>query len=162
MALEPSVNYGAVRFATRAGRAAYLTDPATSTEQLVYGDTGWRDISTLLTNGWTGTIRIRRTLYDVKLQITTMSAAVASNGTFLIAPVGFQLGSSALGNFRGFLFSNTTPITMRGVNIAGTAAVAVTQYSTADTQTLGTFEWSTNEAWPTTLPGTAVGTIPTA
>lgn len=90
-----------IRVSETAGRAAYYTKPGTTTEQLFYGDTGWRDISALLVNGWTGTIRIRRSGYDVKLQIVTLSAAAATSGTFLIAPAGFQLGNASIGNVRG-------------------------------------------------------------
>lgn len=149
------------RISTTAGKAIYLAQTGSPTEHLVHGDTGWRDISSLLINGYTGTIRIRRTQYDVKLQIVSMSAASATSGAFLVAPSGFGLGNSSIGNVRGFVFDNDTPITMRGVNISGASgSISITQYSATDTSLLGSFEWSTNEVWPTALPGTAIGTIP--
>lgn len=151
---------GAITVSNVGGRSATFYDTVNARQQLFYGDTGWRDISALLVNGWTGTVRIRRTLYDVTLQIVTLSGAAATSGTFLTAPAGFQLGSASLGNFRGFVFQNNTPIVMRGVNISGAGALAITQYSTADNQLLGSFQWDTLEAWPTVLPGTGVGTIP--
>lgn len=149
------------RVSEAAGRAIYAWDATNHREQMIYGDTGWRDVSSLLVNGWKGIVHMRRTLHDVKLQIVSLSAAEATSGTFMVAPTGFQLGLTSLGNVRGFVFSNTNPITMRSVNISGSATVSVTQYTTADVQLLGSFEWSTHQPWPTVLPGTATGIIPT-
>ncbi|UGL63252.1 minor tail protein [Arthrobacter phage Tokki] len=144
-----------------AGRAIYLWDEINSREQLVYGDTGWRVLTPQ--NGWTASqLQIRRSGQMVQLLALQVNGAAATTDAISeVLPVGFR--------------ANNWPISLRvpittgtGVITSNVAAVDVS------TQALRVFggnhtlltahhiitSWLTNDTWPTTLPGTASGSIP--
>lgn len=158
--------YTKTRVDQTAGRAIYQWDEINNREQLIYGDTGRRNISSFVTapTPTSGTITIRRVGSIVTLNIVDLlfSSALAGN-TYVIPagslPVGFRPNGAA-SNVNGVLINgegNSNPIFSRilvqpdgSVRFGPTGAFLLN----------GLVSWDTVEAWPTTLPGTAVGTIP--
>ncbi|WNN94525.1 minor tail protein [Arthrobacter phage Lewando] len=153
--------YNASRVDQTAGRVIYEWDDLNQREQLTYGDTGWR----LLTpqNGWTASqVQLRRvgqTVHLLALQIN--GSAATTDAVTEVLPIGFR--------------ANNWPISLRVPITTGTGVIT-TNVAAVDisTQTLRIFggsytaltahhvitSWVTNDAWPTTLPGTASGSIP--
>ena len=137
-----------------AGRAVYTWDDLNNREQLIYGDTGTRDIAALLKNGWTATaIQLTRfSGYVVELKIVGLGGSPTA-GTIMTLPPGFQLGTTGAGP--------RAPV----VNSSGvlTGRLQVGSDINANSFTVNgdvTMMWRTNQAWPSVLPGTLVGSIP--
>ncbi|QOC24393.1 hypothetical protein IC744_14000 [Microbacterium hominis] len=161
-----------VRFDTSAGRAAYIVDSVAQREQRIYGDTGWRDVTSLLDSAkWDYAssnfhVLMRRVGDNVQMvaRLKTVGA-VAAGDTFLTAPTGFRgpvpapgaapfsVGPVAAPTGVGHI--RTAPFSVTGVLDFRSAIAATTEISFA-------LSWLTTEAWPTTLPGAASGTIPNA
>ena len=120
--------------------------------QMVYGDTGWRDLSAALTNGWTGTVQIRRCVDLVEYDISALTASAATTGVPFTFASGWRIGApSAL--HRGLVY--TTGLTFRrtATDKSG-GAYTITGYQAADVL-YGSGSGTTLDAWPTSLPGTA-------
>lgn len=143
-----------VRLDNTTGRAAWTWDPTNSREQLVYGDTGWRDVTASLINGWTATaVYVRRVGYQVMMHAEALAAAAATNANFITAPTGFAPYSGV--TFRGMLHTTATPpVAYR------TAGLSIPAYASGGTLYGSLAPYTTADAWPASLPGNAVGTIP--
>ncbi len=114
---------------------------------LEQGDTGWRDVSGLLVNGWTaGETMLRRVGDQITVTLTNATGGAAT--TALIVPTGFRP------------FRNIAGSAMLTSSVMGGAAVV-------NVQTTGTFianntivggqvtaVFTTAEPWPSSLPGT--------
>ncbi|ALY09555.1 hypothetical protein LAROYE_28 [Arthrobacter phage Laroye] len=151
--------YNSSRVDETAGRVIYEWDDANGREQLVYGDTGWRDIKTLVTNGWTSNVvYLRRNGDRVTLKGLTLDGTAQTSTTFLTLPTGFrpQHGDSY---FQANTVSAAFALMAVGLNGVVRGQTGQTMYGSP-----AYFEisWSTTEAWPTTLPGSASGSIPSA
>ncbi len=138
-----------------AGRAIYVWDDLNSREQLIYGDTGWRDVKGLTINGWTSTVlQLRRVGHIVTLS-GAITATAATSDHYLPVQPGFTPSSSI---YHGVASGIQVPPTFRPL---GTNA---TNHYVTSGGTSGTYNiqanYPTTDAWPTTLPGTASGTIP--
>lgn len=151
---RPSGN-ATVRFSTTAGKAIYLTEPGTAVEHLVYGDTGWRDIKTLIPEYVSGIIKVRREMHTVTISAENLVLTGAASGVNYSLP----LGSFALSENQVYL-----PF---GGYQNGSAHTIVAAWSGASQLRLkdslpvgGMVSFAVRGAWPTTLPGTAIGTIP--
>jgi hypothetical protein len=182
-----------------AGRVIYEWDSVNNREQLIYGDTGWRNIALDPTygvvavgnffgmpNGATlpaDVVRLRRVGNQVFLggQGPLQPKQDYSNTTRNICglPQGFR--SSGANEFTVSRYGNNGGDSLQrlvmlspGADYANPAYVQATPlidsnwngYATGGTwpRTYGGIwpwaTWLTNEAWPTSLPGTAAGTIP--
>ena len=156
------ISYSSTRFDHTAGRVMYQWDHLNNREQLIFGDTGWRSLTPA--NGWTATqIMLRRdgrTVFLHALNITGGSAT--SDAVTEVLPVGFRSNN--------FAVSVRVPV-VTGTNIDTTRVAAVditTQalrvfgaaYSSLTTPSSITSIYETNDPWPTTLPGSASGSIP--
>lgn len=116
-----------------------------------YGDTGLRDISSLLTNV-TGVANIARIGQVVYLEARDISPeeTLRSGSTFLGSlPTGFQPSSRRDFSLDATLSSSTN---RSGFQFAG-GAIGVWSPSTSDEYYFEHF-WITSDPWPTTLPGT--------
>lgn len=136
------------------GRRIFTYDDANSREQMTFGDTGRRAIVVPEITG--GTLYLRRTGTLVSFN---MVGAVILNNTspYLSAflPVGFRPYANSYFPYR------------EGTNDPSKAVIA---FSNGDLQVRGVINgaggvsafatWDTIDAWPTTLPGTASGSIP--
>lgn len=122
------------------------------------GDTGWRNVTSLLINGWVGffakSVYIRRVNSDVRLNIDGAKADSATAQVLIKVPLGF-MSSGKGGNVRFLLHSiNTNPtqiyrgyISGRDVNINGVVKQRLDIF--------GGLRFTTDDPWPTELPGEA-------
>jgi len=138
------------------GRTASMYDHATGSTQLLYADSGWRSVETLLSNVASGKIYVRRVGWEIMLDLqNVVFTDPAGNVTLTgLLPVGFrpvrttnvvicENGTSTLK--RMSLTSTGSPII-----VAATAGQIFTSLVT----------FPTSDAWPTALPGGAAGSIP--
>lgn len=134
------------------GRRIFTWDTVNSRWQLTYGDTGWRNVSAALINGWTGTVYLRRITRTVFMQVEGLDGAAKTNNNFVDLPSGWNSDHARL------LFYTFAPAIVRGdagpYNLASCVNSTDVHY--------GNFSWITNDAWPASLPGSASGSIPYA
>ena len=119
-------------------------------------DTGWRDISGLLINGWdAGTfIRIRRKDDRVQLLLRGVSGSSATSVKLMNMPAGFTAPTDLeLAPYRCTDQSNTTLFI--GSTIEGGIRLGTTGKQLAAT-VAQIAEWPCTAAWPSTLPGAAI------
>jgi hypothetical protein len=134
-----------------AGRAIYEWDDLNQRDQLVYGDTGWRNVTALGATS-AGNVYLRRYGSTVTLQWNAWAASAGSSigdmptGFRPFAPVYLPIIHPVSRGVRAWLLNTN------GSNAIVNAAVDEV-FNTSAT-------WQTTEAWPTTLPGTAFGALP--
>jgi len=146
-----------LRFDKTAGLALYAVDPTSQREQLVYGDTGWREVA--IGNGWTGSVRVRRVGYTVEVVGTGLDGTNATSINVLLASLGPGFRPQQNIPVMGRPTSNTSP-PVYGSFAASTASLQVPVGSVFNATSGLQFSFTTVDPWPTTLPGTASGTIP--
>ena len=137
-----------------AGRAIYTWDNLNGREQLVYGDTGSRALAAQNVSSL-GAMRLRRRGSLVELVVVAAVTSVAGNVNLLVEalPSGFRPGNSRIvAAIRNGLPSQAG-LANDGSNFTVYGAAVGDTWST-------TITFLTPDAWPTILPGTAVGTIP--
>lgn len=145
-----------VRWDQSAGRAAYMWDHTQQREQLIYGDTGLRDVTSYL--GLTaGQALLRRLTYQVELVLVDAVFGTSAGTVDLPAldaafrpSTNYNVVQAAGSNFiRTFMGSSGQ---LRLYNLVSGAGVN------------GAYTYSTRQPWPTSLStsasGTASGTIP--
>ncbi|NKG22197.1 hypothetical protein [Paeniglutamicibacter terrestris] len=142
-----------------AGRAVRIWDYVNGREQLVYGESGLRDITALAPNVTSGKLYLSRSRDEVSLVFSdvAMSGATGSAYDMLAAggiPVGFRPPITHWYN------GVDGPPGLRRVGVASSGWVPVYLSPVPGDFYRGKVSWSTQQAWPTSLPGTAVGTIP--
>lgn len=140
----------AQRIDNTAGRAIYTWDETQNREQLIYGDTGIRDVASLVENGWAvmGRLLLSRTGAIVTL-IGDLIATDATDNTFLTLPNGFRFAGGSYSAANG----------LGGTTLTYFHAGAL-QSAYRGNRTGLSLTWRTTDPWPTTLPGTAFGTTP--
>lgn len=142
--------YASQRVDQTAGRAIYTWDDSNVREQLIYGDTGRRDITSLFGASVTaGRVLIQR--YGRHVTITLDNVTVPSGAPTVVGiiPVGFRTTSA--GVFPVGYSPNTATIWGDGnINLP------------TGSGRYGSFTYLTEQPWPTSLPGTADGSIPNA
>lgn len=152
--------YRSDRLDQTAGRALYTWDDTNNREQLIWGDTGSRDITAtfLDPSKWAGgQLKIRRVGSEVELR-----ALALDNVTGVIGSVPVLTGQLPLG------FRNQHTLSAIAVNVTTISRVQMDFTATQATifnvvdggVSTFTAKWQTADAWPTSLPGTADGTIP--
>lgn len=157
-AWSPWRTFAAQRVDNTAGRAIYAWDPTANREQLIYGDTGWRNISASFPTLTAGAVYMRRNGAACSLVMNDCRFS-DPNGTAAFTPV-VPVG------FRPTLWENFQSISSASIASAGNAVrvrsdsgISIYDYVTnAQIRLSGT--WQTVDPWPTTLPGTAVGSVP--
>lgn len=157
-----------------AGRVIYTQDPVNSREQIIYGDTGWRDISTLLPAGVAKSAaanaapgpRIRRVgnLVQLELFLDITTAGIAS---IFNVPAGFRGYGTITRPGAGFsaaTVASALPVVPEPTIYLGGSGATLGRGSAFPINSTFQYSgmWTTTDAWPTTLPGTALGTIPNA
>jgi hypothetical protein len=150
------VSITSTRVDKTAGIAVYAWDDVAAREQLVYADTGQRDVTALFADVASGTVLLSRTLYTVTLSFVNTQFSDAS------ASLAHSYQAALPASFRPI---NAQRIALpSGINNAG----LVTAFTNGDLSlvkgtTLALYNelsFKTNAAWPSSLPGTASGTIP--
>ncbi|ASR83612.1 hypothetical protein SEA_LISARA_28 [Arthrobacter phage LiSara] len=153
----PWRHFGTSRVDQTAGRVMYQWDEVNNREQMIYGDTGWRNITTDILNGWTASaILIRRVGAEVFLRLYQVNGAAQTAGTIMTLTAGFRSGVFQYEPCYTEAAALATILVESTGNIK--AAGGATKYGTA---AYSEVRWSTTETWPTTLPGVASGSIPT-
>ncbi|RZU61732.1 pyocin knob domain-containing protein [Zhihengliuella halotolerans] len=149
---------GDPQFDETAGRKITVRDPINGREQLIHYDSGWRDVSGLLTNGWTvGTdFRIRREGYTVTLRIHNLNGSAASTSAVWQLPSGFR----PQGTTEVFLRSDEAGTVMKLMTIRWDGAIFMSTGTVTTNNGATEVSFATTAAAPSTLPGTAIGTIP--
>jgi hypothetical protein len=146
-----------------AGRAFYAWDDVNNREQLIYGDTGWRNIVTHLRTPTPdtativgGAFQVRRMGQSVELLFENLSSSASSTWRFDL-PAGFRPGREAGAAIYGHGTVDATPrrVTVRWDGLNGTVALQTTGGS-------GRINYATTDPWPGELPGTPQGSIPNA
>lgn len=119
--------------------------------EVVYGDTGWRSINSLLTNGWaagTMPLRVRRINTEVTYLFPSMgvTGAAATDSRLLAMPTGFAIYTGGNYGLLGIVKSGSTPTFIeKDFNFLSCSARALIN---------GPLKGLASDAWPTTLPGT--------
>lgn len=149
------------RTSEAAGRALYLWDSINNREQLVFGDTGWRNINSSVLAGFTGSLSIRRQngIVTVNVQVTPATAA-GENAVFANIPAAFRPDNPpALQFYAQGRMSNSLKACQLTIRSSGdlSARTITSDWVTGDGGYLLQASWSVNAAWPTTLPGVSLG-----
>lgn len=136
------------------GRTVKIWDYVNGRDQLIYGDTGLRNISSQ-PNVNSGTINIRRT--DTGISLSLFSVKLNGTGTVTLAnifPPGFWPDQ--------WQEASTSPMAEEGPSLTMRAASGdLIIYGVAANSVIrGTVRFDTFNSWPASLPGTAVGSIP--
>ena len=140
------------------GRRLFQWDANNSRWQQTFGDTGWRAVTDLLLNGWltaADRITIRRQNNVVTLMLGDMDGRSATTDVIMTLPSGFRPNWQY--NVPSYTTSGAT--SSRSVNAVYTGNVTWCG-TPRPTYENAIFTYLTSDAWPTTLPGTASGSIP--
>lgn len=164
-AWQPWKVYGSQRVDNTAGRAVYTWDDIANREQLIYGDSGWRDVTALVSPTYTATkVTLRRVGMQVTLNFDGLkSTTETGNSTFMNMPAGFGTDlTNGLGNLRYGLATELSGANPRIISPEpNSSGMRFLSYTTG-VALHGSLIYYTRDPWPTSLPGTAVGTIPNA
>jgi hypothetical protein len=149
-----------------AGRCIYTWDDLNQREQLIYGDTGMRNITS--DQGWvdaltgagvtlagSGLNRIRRVNNVVELDWVIDKPASGNTVPAAAFPLGFR--PAGLWNALGV----TSSLTMVRAYHAGGTNALIYQSQVGQSNVTISLTYTTADPWPTTLPGVSAGTIPT-
>ena len=140
------------------GRRQFAWDTVNNRWQMVYADSGVRDLSAVaLSNGWTvnvSTFKIQRQGYLVSVQLYVDKTA-ASADTIYTLPTGFRPSipvnsASPTGTSDDYCYSY----------VQSSGVIGVTRVSMTANIGYLYFSFPTTDAWPATLPGSASGSIP--
>ncbi|QHB47171.1 hypothetical protein SEA_APPLECIDER_1 [Arthrobacter phage AppleCider] len=144
-----------------AGRAIYTWDDTATPgrENLIYGDTGSREISAYLdTSKWAaGNIKIRRVGWEVELRAYGLDNVAGIVGSVGILNAQLPAGFRNQHTVAGFAQIGANS----GQVVVAFSATNATIVGVVDNVICGfTAKWQTTDPWPTALPGNADGSIP--
>jgi hypothetical protein len=140
-----------------AGIAIYTWDDIALREQLVYGDTGKRDVSALLAGVTATTALLWRVGPLCTLYVSGMTTPEPFTPIY-VPPTGFRGASETFTSFRENVNTGAM-VTYRALS-GGVDATTKPANPVATWRWSGTASWTTTDPWPTTLPGNPVGAIP--
>ncbi|ASR83735.1 minor tail protein [Arthrobacter phage Nubia] len=148
---------GATRTDQTAGRAMYAWDNVNNRDQLIYGNTGFRDISALLAGG-TGTLHLQREGNTVHLHGRSITGADTNLGIRMALNASQIQGHYPAATIRGVghAFDNTWKI----IEMLSNGELRIYSSDAVQSSLNFTLSWNTVSPWPTSLVGTAVNTIP--
>jgi len=151
--------------ATAANHAAVVTAIDATTGRLAIGgrevgDTGWRDISSLLSTGWTlgtnGVFRIRRVGNVVSIHFRNLAYSSGGTTAIINATNGPQIAGFAPSATNQFLYT-LQPLANGTLNLRQGHVTTFPEIVVAVTESgpTGQFTFTTTASWPSALPGTA-------
>ena len=128
---------------------------------MMYGDTGWRDVSTLLLNGWKNkanhmTIRRINCKVILRFPFVGLDGSAATRPVFITLPDGFKyrngsnygaIGTIVVGNGFELGTNANLQIVSKDFNSLSTTPSSLDM--------TGELSWTTDDPYPSTLPGTA-------
>lgn len=136
---------------TTVGTRVFLDYPGGST--MLYGDTGLRNISELLTWG-SGIVRLKRDNYTVHMSWTSVRKGEGPPAEFFTLPMAFRpsypIYNAVIVDRDDLTKRNEIDIEANGVVSPATMSVL------SDGRLQANLSWTTHRDWPTTLPGTLV------
>ena len=137
-----------------AGRTVTVWDYLNNREQLIYGDTGWRNVTALTTDttySTTGGTFMRRVGNTVFVDVVGATSAIAGTGAkidLLTLPNGFRASRETT----SVTLSGNSPLSRALTNPYG----GFSFYSVPNGQNFAVaMSWGTTNPWPTSLPGVA-------
>lgn len=141
------------RVSETAGRVVTVWDQINKRDQLIYGDTGERDVSSLLLDA-TGEVFLRRsgTAVTFTLSGVTPNADVGTY-TLMNLPGGFRPSSASI---KAWLAPDANGSAAQKSTFVYRAGRVLIYSAEKTNQYRHTFTFHTDDPWPTTLPGTAV------
>jgi hypothetical protein len=117
-------------------------------------DTGWRNITALLINGWTapsGSVELRRIGPHCHMRVWYLKTPTTWANTAIAVVAGFATSKTTYGYIA---LSSMAPTTV-SMNTHPTNVLQVQGTPPAAGSTLtGSLTWVSDELWPSTLPGT--------
>lgn len=129
------------------------------------GNTGWkvsvgeiarRNISSLLVNGWTGTVDIIRTVNGCELSFGALDGTNATSTTVLTLPTGFRPTQFDTTMDRPILHTASNPPTFRRFSINSGGVMALAGTTPLAEALYGNYSFIPDPTWVSTaLPGTA-------
>lgn len=120
----------------------------------IVGDTGWRDVLSLLTNGWTATqARLRRIDGMAHVQIVGLNGSAATAAQVLTLPAGFAMETSP-NQPPPFMLATSSVLTTNFMSVGSTLSITGTLTNVTGHRTAAS--WPTSALWPAVLPG-AIG-----
>jgi hypothetical protein len=146
MYTDTAATNGAIRWikATGSGNTGWRVE---------YGDTGWRNIESVLLNGFTATsVKIRRFGDQVSITIFALDGSSSTGTTLYTLPTGFASDSRTRQTWMGRSSSDQTP---NSAITYSSNTISLATSPTLITSGRGTIDYLTTDTWPTTLPGTA-------
>ena len=146
------------------GRRLFQWDANNSRWQQTYGDTGWRNVTSLITGSVqtsdpTMELKVRRVNSRVEWKL---SQTTSGTGTGSLELIPAQTGFSAVASTAVFgpVFSDNSAAQISGAAIAALTSGEIYLFGAAATRHNAILAYETTTAWPTALPGTASGSIP--
>lgn len=120
------------------------------------GDTGWRDVTGLLVNGWTATaVIVRRTGSWIEVRVVGLADNSSASTEFITSlPVGMRFDAPRATYIAEAIMTGTAGSSSGLINCAGGSGERL-RATKPQTNGNGSISGSTIGAWPTTLPGTA-------
>ena len=140
---DRSATTGAIRWIKTSGTGA-------TGWRVEYGDTGWRDITSLIPEVTSGTVRVMRNGGFAYLSLSSAKFATTTSGLNIsrMIPSGFRIDDTGFTYFPFAQDVSPQPTTLR-IDRFG----HVYLYNVKDTTVSGLFSWPAS-TWPTSLPGT--------
>ena len=138
---------------TCGARVWISTGTTSSAWTVVDGDTGWRNISSLLTGCTSGTLLVRRYGALVDVSIRSILPSSASSFTFMTLPTGFTRND---GTYTYIPTRPSSSLTMQNILLRGLneLVLSLNSYSLSHGDFSYALRYRSTTAWPTTLPGT--------
>lgn len=135
-----------------AGHADLHNDVNTEVNRLGQ-DTGRRNVTSLLINGWTANaVEIQRKNERCYLRITGLNGSAATSSKFMDMPAGFQ----------PYLITETYPqrdssgTIKQGVTLSLSGGFTMPSGTVHGTASSREIDWACTAGWPASLPGTAI------
>lgn len=139
-----------------AGRVIKVWDYLNNREQLIYGDTGARNITSLFTGLVGGSVIIRRTAQFVEVDFQAVTLPNGSSIGFVdlgtAIPTGFR--PPRFKDFNSPARTGTESSTIGSARFDANGKVYIYRYTDGEVIRVSAV-WMTNEPWPTSLPGVA-------
>ena len=147
------------------GRRIFVWDAVNNRYQQIYGDTGWRDITSSIDATHAAAnpnakAYVRRVNNDVHFAYT-QNGDTGTTGiqTIWVPPSGFLQSGTTVNTYTQAVTMTSAGTPLTGEYIYATTANVRSAGWTASAHNTRLI-YDTVASWPTTLPGTAVGTIP--
>ena len=151
-----------IRVDNTVGRRAFAWDSDNAREQMIYGDTGWRDVTASMKAiagvTWSH-VMIRRVGSRVDVAVRAVTTGTITPSAAYTVPTGFRYRYSiADSSWVGISGISATPVFGSLTTVSGGSSLNFTASGASTLYIMASYH--SDDAWPATLPGTASGGIP--